>query len=92
MLLEEVALDESEIHQLCVSHRSEGIDAVLGGQWQGWVEQRIGFVVALADDGKDDAVPAFYKVVDFVAFMTEYRISDIDPALMDFFCMTTKCL
>ena len=38
LLLEEVALDESEIHQLCVLHRAEGVDAVLGGQWQGRVE------------------------------------------------------
>lgn len=80
LLLEEVALDKSKIHQLCVLHRAKGVDAVPGGQRHGRVEQRIGFVVTLADDGKDDAVPAFDKVVDFVAFMTEYRISDVDPA------------
>src|SRR5207253_2016835 len=60
--LEEVALDESEIHQLCVLHRAEGVDAVLGGQWHRWFAQDVGLVVALAYDGEDDAVPAFDEI------------------------------
>jgi len=77
-------LNETEVHQLCVLHRLEVADAVLGAQRQRWVEQDVVLVIALADDGEDDAVPAFDEIIELEAFMAENRIADIHPAPVDF--------
>src|SRR5690606_81407 len=81
--LEEVTSDETEIQQLCILHRGEIVHPAFGGQGQGRVKQDVVLVVALADHGEDDAVPALEKIVDLVASVAQYRVTDVHPTLVD---------
>src|SRR5471032_3072459 len=77
-LLEEVALDKTEVHQFTVADRAEAVQLVLGGQRRGRVEQGVGLVVAFTQYGEYDAVPALDEIVLGVALVTQHRIADKD--------------
>src|SRR5690606_23377117 len=75
---EEIALDETELHEFGIAHGLESINALLGGQRLGWVEQGIETVVTGPDDSKHNSVPALDELFKAVAFVAEYRVAYVD--------------